>query len=210
MQAALLLSQLKRLDDQTRRRDENGRYLAELLGGDRRHLAARPRPGRDAPLLPPVHLPVRRGEVQQPAQTGVRQVAGGRGRAGLHGLSAPALQAAAVPGEEGSSALCHPPGRRLSNVRCPVAEKACAEEAVWIIAAGAARGPFGHGEFRRGRPQDPAPLPLLIVANQETRLRSRIFTRDGSSVSLILGALSSNRGVVRVTPVYMSSPSLAS
>lgn len=131
MQAALLMSQLKRLDEQTRRRDENGRYLAELLAG--------------IDGISP--LARGRGETRHSYHLFIFRYDAAR----FNNLPKPEfakwLAAEGVPASSGypyplykqplflekrffSAAI--PPDVDYSKVGCPVTEKACAQEAVWI------------------------------------------------------------------------------
>jgi dTDP-4-amino-4,6-dideoxygalactose transaminase len=131
LQAALLLSQLGRLEGQTRRRDENGRYLAGLLSG--------------IDGISP--LARGRGETRHSYHLFIFRYDGAK----FNGLPKPEfaqwLAAEGVPAFMGyprplykqplfqekkffSSAA--PREVDYTRVHCPVTEKACTDEAVWI------------------------------------------------------------------------------
>ena len=132
MQAALLMSQMKRLDEQTRRRDENGRYLAELLGaidglsplvrgrGETRHS---------------YHLFIFRYDAAKfnnlPKQEFAKWLAA-EGVPASRGYPHP-LYRQPLFLEKRFSGYAIPKDVDYTDVRCPVAERACTEEAVWII-----------------------------------------------------------------------------
>ncbi len=131
LQAALLLSQLRRLEDQTRRRDENGRYLAGLLSeidgisplargrGETRHS---------------YHLFIFRYDAAKfnnlPKPEFARWLAA-EGVPAFMGYPRP-LYKQPLFLEKKFYSYAIPAEVDYSAVRCPVAEKACTEEAVWI------------------------------------------------------------------------------
>ncbi len=132
LQAALLLRQLRRLEEQTRRRDENGRYLAGLLSqidgiapltrghGETRHS---------------YHLFIFRYDAAKfnnlPKAEFAKWLAA-EGVPAFMGYPRPLYQ---QPLFQEKRFFCYaiPPPVDYSRVHCPVAEKACAEEGVWIM-----------------------------------------------------------------------------
>jgi dTDP-4-amino-4,6-dideoxygalactose transaminase len=131
MQAALLLSQLKRLDDQTRRRDENGRYLADLLGGiDGISPLVRGR----GETRHSYHLFIFRYDAARfnnlPKQEFAKWLAA-EGVPAFMGYPRP-LYKQPLFLEKNFSGYAIPKDVDYTTVRCPVAEKACTDEAVWI------------------------------------------------------------------------------
>ncbi len=132
MQAALLMSQMKRLDEQTRRRDENGRYLAELLGAiDGLSPLARGK----GETLHSYHLFIFRYDAAKfnnlPKQEFAKWLAA-EGVPASSGYPHP-LYRQPLFLEKRFSGYAIPKDVDYTNVRCPVAERACAEEAIWII-----------------------------------------------------------------------------
>lgn len=131
LQAALLLSQLGRLEEQTKRRDENGRYLAKLLSeidgisplargrGETRHS---------------YHLFIFRYDKSKfnnlPKVEFSRWLAA-EGVPAFMGYPRP-LYKQPLFQEKNFWSYAIPPEVDYKDVRCPVAEKACADEAVWI------------------------------------------------------------------------------
>ncbi|OGD21399.1 MAG: aminotransferase DegT [Candidatus Aminicenantes bacterium RBG_16_63_16] len=132
LQAALLLSQLGRLEDQTRLRDENGRYLAKLLGeidgisplargrGETRHS---------------YHLFIFRYDAAKfnnlPKPEFAKWLAA-EGVPAFMGYPRPLYQQPLFL-EKRFSCYAIPPDVDYSGVHCPVTEKACTDEAVWIL-----------------------------------------------------------------------------
>ncbi len=131
-QAALLSKQLHRLDQQTRLRDANGRYLAELLA-EINGITPLTRPTEAT--LHTNHLFIFRYD---------KSAFGGLSKAEF----ARALAAEGVPAFMGypeplykqpvfqkKNFLCYaiPDHVDYTNVSCPVAERACYEEGVWIL-----------------------------------------------------------------------------
>lgn len=134
-QAALLSSQLKRLDAQTARRDQNGRYLTELLR-DIKGISALWRPAEATRHT--YHLYMFRYD-----------------RTAFNGMPktefVTALIDEGVPASAGypyplykqtvfqeKNFMCYaiPESVDYTSVVCPVAEWACSEEAVWILQHG--------------------------------------------------------------------------
>lgn len=132
LQAALLSTQLRRLDAQTRVRDENGRYLSELLG---RIEGIRPLTRGHGETLHSYHLFVFRYD---------RNAFGGLPKAEFARLLAaegvPAFMGYPKPlyqqplfQEKRFACYALPETVDYSRVKCPVAERACFEEGVWIL-----------------------------------------------------------------------------
>lgn len=131
-QAVLLSQQLRRLEQQTRTRDENGKYLRTLLG--------------TIPGITP--LTRGHGETVHPQHLFIFKY----DRSAFGGLSkkqfAETLAAEGVPAFMGyprplyaqplftkKNFMCYaiPDDVDYTSVHCPVAERACSEEAVWIL-----------------------------------------------------------------------------
>lgn len=131
-QAALLLQQLKRLDEQTRTRDENGKYLAALL--------------RSIPGIAPLtrghgetvhthHLFIFKYDKSQFGGLSKKQFAetlAAEGVPAFMGYPKPLYE---QPLFRDKNFLCYaiPDHVDYTHVQCPVAERACSEEAVWIL-----------------------------------------------------------------------------
>lgn len=131
-QAALLSNQLKRLDEQTKKRDENGKYLSELLSkidgvqplvrgrGETRHT---------------YHLFIFRYNKSKfnglPKKAFAERLAK-EGVPASMGYPIPLYQQTVF---KEKNFLCYaiPEEVDYTNVHCPVAEKACYDEAVWIL-----------------------------------------------------------------------------
>jgi dTDP-4-amino-4,6-dideoxygalactose transaminase len=135
MQGALLNSQLRRLPEQTRRRDANGRYLDERLSRIPGILPMRTDPLQE---LHPRHLYLFRYDAP---------LFGIPRERFLDALKAEGIPASAgypiglhhQPLYSGEGLKEHLPGRVLPHlaerrgpVSCPVTERACATEAVWL------------------------------------------------------------------------------
>jgi dTDP-4-amino-4,6-dideoxygalactose transaminase len=132
LQAVLLSAQLARLEAQTLQREANGLYLDELL---RDIPGIRPLSRGDVPIRHSYHLYIFRYDasffggmskqefVQKLAATGV-PCSGGY----PHPLYK-------QPVFQHKNFLCYaiPESVDYANVHCPVAEKACSDEAVWIF-----------------------------------------------------------------------------
>ena len=132
LQAVLLLHQLKRLEEQTRKRDENGKLLNSLLGSIK---GIRPLTRGRGETIHTYHLYIFRYDKSE-----------------FNGLSkkdfALALAAEGVPAFMGypqpiykqplfqqKNFMCYaiPEDVDYSSVKCPVAEQACYEEGIWIL-----------------------------------------------------------------------------
>lgn len=131
-QAALLSSQLKRLDAQTSRRDDNGRYLNELL--------------RDVKGVSPLTIPAEAGRhtfhlyMFRYDQTQFNGMSKRDFVARLIEQGVPSsagypypLYKQTVFQEKNFMCYAIPEEVDYTKVHCPVAERACATEAVWIL-----------------------------------------------------------------------------
>lgn len=129
-QAAILLAQMERLDEQTRRRNENGLYLADHLS---RIEGIRPLRRDERVTCHAYHLFVFRYDAG---------AFGGLPRAEF----IRALNAEGVPCSAGYTPLYHQgafrvdpathpvaAARHYADSHCPVAERVCAEEAIWLF-----------------------------------------------------------------------------
>lgn len=128
-QGALLLSQMRRLEEQTRRRNENALYLAQELG---QILGIRPLKRDERVTCHAYHLFVLRYEAAEfgglPRQEFLRALSG-EGVPCSPGYTPLYRESAFRPDPD-----THPfAGKRsYADVHCPVAERACTEEAVWL------------------------------------------------------------------------------
>lgn len=132
LQAALLSAQLARLDQQTRLRDENGRYLAELLG---RIEGIRPLTRGHGETLHAYHLFVFRYDRAAFAglpKSEFAKLLAGEGVPAFMGYPKPLYQQPLFQ-EKRFACYALPETVNYRNVRCPVAERACFEEGVWIL-----------------------------------------------------------------------------
>lgn len=132
LQAALLLAQLERLDEQTRRRDENGRLLDELLGGIE---GIRPLVRSGDVTRHTYHLYIMRYD--RNAFNGVPKAEFARmlaaeGVPSFMGYPEPLYR---QPVFQQKNFMCYaiPEGVDYTRVHCPVAEHACYEEGIWIL-----------------------------------------------------------------------------
>jgi len=131
-QAALLSCQLKRLEEQTRRRDENGRYLAELL---RDIDGISPLTRGHGETLHSYHLFIFRydaAKFNSLPKTEFAKYLAAEGVPAFMGYPKP-LYRQPLFQEKRFACYAIPPDVDYSRVRCPVTEKACYEEAVWIM-----------------------------------------------------------------------------
>ena len=132
LQAALLSNQLKRLEEETRRRDENGRYLAELFRGIE---GISPLTRGHGETRHSYHLFVFRYDASKfnglPKPEFARRLAA-EGVPAFMGYPRPLYK---QPLFQEKNFFCYaiPPEVDYSRVLCPVAERACTEEAVWIM-----------------------------------------------------------------------------
>jgi dTDP-4-amino-4,6-dideoxygalactose transaminase len=132
LQAALLSRQLRRLEEQTKRRDENGRYLAGLLSqidgispltrghGETRHS---------------YHLFIFRYDAAKFNNLPKAEFATWLAAEGVPAFMGYPRPLYRQPLFQEKRFFCYaiPPQVDYSRVHCPVAEKACAEEGVWIM-----------------------------------------------------------------------------
>lgn len=131
-QAVLLLSQLKRLDEQTRRRDENGRLLDELLMSVE---GIRPLKRVEGVTRHTHHLYIMRYDSGAfnglPKKTFARMLAA-EGVPAFMGYPEPLYR---QPVFQEKNFMCYaiPDYVDYTTVKCPVAERACYEEGVWIL-----------------------------------------------------------------------------
>jgi dTDP-4-amino-4,6-dideoxygalactose transaminase len=132
LQAVLLSQQLTRLEEQTQRRNENGLYLDSLLN---RIEGISPLSRSQADLLHSYHLYIFRYDPsrfnQVPKQTFVAML-GAEGVPCSAGYPHPLYK---QPLFQQKNWMCYaiPDSVDYRQVSCPVAERACAEEAVWIF-----------------------------------------------------------------------------
>lgn len=135
LQAALLKVQLGRLEEQTRRRDENGRYLAGLLEGIE---GIRPLTRGHGETLHAYHLFVfrydRRAFGGLP-KAEFAQLLAAEGVPAFMGYPKPLYQQPLFQ-ERRFACYAIPDSIDYRRVSCPVAERACFEEGVWILQHG--------------------------------------------------------------------------
>lgn len=131
-QAALLSQQLRRLDEQTRLRDENGRYLSSLLEGIQ---GITPLKRGPADTIHTYHLFIMRYD--RTAFSGLSKVEFARmlaaeGVPAFMGYPEPLYK---QPVFQKKNFMCYaiPDDVDYTRVSCPVAERACYEEGVWIL-----------------------------------------------------------------------------
>lgn len=132
MQAVLLSAQLQRLEEQTLRRDENGRYLNELLTPID---GITPLTRGHGETLHCYHLYIFKYDKSHfnglPKNEFVERLAA-EGVPCFRGYPHPLYR---QPLFQQKNFMCYalPESVDYSQVLCPVAERACAEEAVWIL-----------------------------------------------------------------------------
>ena len=131
-QAALLSQQLKRLESQTRTRDENGKYLNTLLNGIK---GITPLSRGHGETLHTYHLYIFRYD--KSAFGGVSkkdfaQMLTAEGVPAFMGYPKPIYE---QPLFQNKNFMCYaiPEYVDYKNVSCPVAERACYEEGIWIL-----------------------------------------------------------------------------
>lgn len=132
VQAVLLSSQLKRLDDQTRRRDENGKYLAELL---RKIDGISPLTRGHGETRHSYHLFVFRYDASKFNNLHKVEFAKWLAAEGVPAFMGYPKPLYRQPLFQEKRFFCYaiPPEVDYSRVHCPVAEKACSDEGVWIM-----------------------------------------------------------------------------
>jgi len=132
IQAAILSRQLKRLKEQTRRRDENGRYLAELLSQIE---GISPLTRGHGETLHSYHIFVFRYDATKfnnlPKPEFARYLAA-EGVPAFMGYPRP-LYKQPLFQEKRFFSYAIPSYVDFTRVHCPVAEKACTQEGVWIL-----------------------------------------------------------------------------
>lgn len=131
-QAALLSTQLTRLDEQTRLRDKNGRYLVDLLKSidgitplDRGH----------GETLHTYHIFIFKYDKSKFNGLSKKEFAGMLAAEGVPSFMGYPIPLYQQPVFQQKNFMCYalPEDVDYSAVHCPVAEKACYEEAVWIL-----------------------------------------------------------------------------
>lgn len=131
-QAALLSQQLSRLEQQTRLRDENGRYLNTLLESVE---GISPLTRGHGETLHTYHLYIFRYDKSKfnglPKKEFSEMLAA-EGVPSFMGYPKPIYE---QPLFQNKNFMCYavPESVDYSNVHCPVAERACYEEAIWIL-----------------------------------------------------------------------------
>ena len=132
IQAVLLSSQLKRLDDQTRRRDDNGKYLARLL---REIDGISPLTRGHGETLHSYHIFVFRYDASKFNNLHKVEFAKWLAAEGVPAFMGYPKPLYRQPLFQEKRFFCYaiPPEVDYSGVHCPVAEKACSDEGVWIM-----------------------------------------------------------------------------
>lgn len=132
LQAVLLSEQLKRLDEQTRRRDENGRFLNDLL---RDIDGITPLPRGVGETLHTYHLYIFKYDKTKFNNIPKREFAemlAAEGVPAFMGYPEPLYK---QPVFQKKNFMCYalPEALSYEHVSCPVTERACYEEGVWIL-----------------------------------------------------------------------------
>jgi dTDP-4-amino-4,6-dideoxygalactose transaminase len=132
LQTAILSVQLKRLDTQTQRRNENGLYLNSLLESIK---GITPLTRGHGETLHTYHLYIFRYDKSYFQDLPKREFAlmlAAEGVPSFMGYPEPLYK---QPVFQQKNFMCYalPPEADYTKVCCPVAEKACYEEAVWIL-----------------------------------------------------------------------------
>ena len=131
-QAALLLTQLSRLEEQTRKRDENGRYLSDLFSSIE---GISPLTRGHGESLHAYHLFIFRYDKHKfngLPKKDFAEMLSAEGVPSFMGYPKPIYK---QPVFEKKNFMCYaiPDHVDYSTVVCPVAERACYEEAIWIL-----------------------------------------------------------------------------
>jgi dTDP-4-amino-4,6-dideoxygalactose transaminase len=132
LQAALLSTQLQRLDEQTRTRDENGKYLSDLLKDID---GIEPLTRGHGETMHTYHLYILRYDASKfnglPKKEFSEMLAA-EGVPAFMGYPRPVYE---QPLFQQKHFMCYaiPDYVDYSKVNCPVAERACYQEAVWIL-----------------------------------------------------------------------------
>lgn len=132
IQAVLLSSQLKRLEEQTRLRDKNGKYLSHLLADIE---GITPLTRGHGETLHTYHIYIFRYDktrFNNLPKAEFAQMLAAEGVPSFMGYPQPLYK---QPLFQEKNFLCYaiPEEVEYTKVTCPVAEKACYEEAVWIL-----------------------------------------------------------------------------
>lgn len=132
LQAVLLSHQLKRLKEQTRRRDQNGKYLNTLL---EKIEGITPLLRKPAVTLHTYHIYIFRydkSKFNHLPKAEFAQMLAAEGVPSFMGYPEPLYK---QPLFQEKNFMCYaiPEEVDYTNVHCPVTEKACYEEAVWIL-----------------------------------------------------------------------------
>jgi dTDP-4-amino-4,6-dideoxygalactose transaminase len=132
MQAVLLSEQLKRLEEQTRRRNENGLYLNSLLAGVE---GITPLQRGEEITLHGYHIYIFKYDASKfgglPKNTFAEMLAA-EGVPSFKGYPHPLYK---QPLFQNKNFMCYaiPDSADYSTVHCPVADQACSTDAVWIL-----------------------------------------------------------------------------
>lgn len=134
-QAALLSKQLERLEEQTRRRDENGRYLASQLQSIEGITPLRRGVGE---TLHTYHLFIFRYDSTKFNGMSKREFAEALAAEGVPAFMGYPKPIYEQPVFQNKNFMCYaiPDYVDYTGVRCEVAEKACYEEGIWILQHG--------------------------------------------------------------------------
>lgn len=131
-QAALLSSQLSRLEEQTKLRDENGKYLNGLLEPIE---GITPLTRGHGETVHTYHLYIFRYDKTKFNGLSKQEFAGMLAAEGVPSFMGYPKPLYEQPVFQKKNFMCYaiPEHVTYSNVHCPVAEKACYEEAIWIL-----------------------------------------------------------------------------
>jgi len=131
-QAALLSAQLIRLDDQTRTRDENGKYLNSLLNDID---GIKPLTRGHGETVHSYHLYIFRYDKSKFNNLSKQDFAARLAAEGVPSFMGYPKPIYEQPLFQKKNFMCYaiPDTVDYTHVHCPVAEKACYEEAVWIL-----------------------------------------------------------------------------
>ena len=157
-QAGLLLAQMTRLEEQSRAREENARYLTQQLREIPGILPGADARGLHPQRLPPLHVPLPGRAVRRAAPGAVPEGALGRGHPVLRRLHA-AQQAAVRAGDPRVARL--PAGlpaggpRGLGGAQPLPGQRPALRGGRLAHADHAPRAAAGHGRHRRRGPEDP-------------------------------------------------------
>ena len=131
-QAALLSQQLRRLNSQTRTRDENGRYLTSLLESVK---GIKPLIRSQHATLHTYHLYILRYDKSAFGGLSKKEFAAMLSAEGVPAFMGYPEPLYKQPVFQQKNFLCYaiPDYVDYTRVKCPVTEKACYEEGVWIL-----------------------------------------------------------------------------